>query len=226
MYVILDTNQIHWDFRLQNANTQELLKGAPARDIVVCIPEVVLAEMSAHFRDEMKKVIEALRTARSGLDRLHASEDTTIPNINLNDEVERYKLWLIQHIEQSQVRVLYVASNELRLLFDKYIGRRSPFKERGDKEKAKREPFFDTLIWLSVVQLSREDSNQQIVMISSDSGFADPKDNLSLHPDLRADLGVPEIEAQSDGREQDVPKNTESAGRVQLFKDIETFIEH
>jgi hypothetical protein len=216
MYVILDTQAIHWQFDLlKNEDTRELLEHAAERGLEVCVPEVVIMEMTADFRERAEERL------RNVLARLTRDDASTSPVIDVEKEVEEYQLGLNAQLEQLKVRVLPVPrSISVQELLERGIRRRKPFKGNG-------RGLFDALIWGSVVELWRNAPIRYIAMITGDPDYADKKyedpNNARLHPDLLDDLGIPSLEAQSIVDYETVPENTGNAGRAELHKSIQAF---
>jgi predicted nucleic acid-binding protein len=54
-YVILDTSAVYHDFDLSNRETVMLLQSAERHGFRVCVPEVVIQEMTAHCLEQLEK---------------------------------------------------------------------------------------------------------------------------------------------------------------------------
>ena len=218
MYVILDTQAIHNDFHLRNTHTNELLTEAPTRDLVVCVPEVVVREMVADFReDTVNKTVKRLQDVYQEANHLQLLVSPDIPAIDLAAEVRAYEKRFRALLKKRKVKVLLLPSITVEQLLERGISRRKPFKKDG-------QGMFDALIWESVVELWRQDPNQQYALITEDKDYADGE-GAQIHPDLLADLGAVGIEARitMSAADRDLPRTLGSY--PELHKSIQRFNE-
>ncbi|MBI4212843.1 MAG: DUF4935 domain-containing protein [Chloroflexi bacterium] len=211
MYIVLDTQPIFQDFYLSHAATKSLLDGARSRGWVVCIPEVVIEEMVADYREAMDK---AIRKNRRGLDLAALRTDRgTELGIELETEVDEYRRKLDDLLKEREVRVLNLPEVATRELFERNRGRRRPFKSDG-----RGTGLNDVLIWMSILELY-ENADAPIALITGDGDYAEARVQPAvLHPDLLADLRLPTA-----GVQQEV--NMEEGFNIELHQTIKGFIE-
>lgn len=181
MYIILDTQAIHHDFYLSYSATNRLLEEASARGWVVCVPEVVVQEMVADYREQMGSTLHAVDKHLRDLARLRAIAPATEPAGDLDAEVLAYETRLRALLEEQNVLVLPIPATTAATLFERNRDHRKPFKSDG-------RGLNDALLWESVLEL-RQKGDRPIALITGDNDFAEPRvEPVVLHSDLQDDL--------------------------------------
>lgn len=186
MRIVLDTNSLFDDpvmVRAHAARVLELLN--PARAILVFSP-VVKAELERKRREEIDDLHETIGNRMRKLGRLAGPEFKVV----LDDAqalkqaaLDRWSNRWIEILSNPQVEFAEWPQVESRQVVEREIGRRRPFLDKEPGTIGHR----DTLIWLGVVELAKEDPDDEIVFVTADKGFLGPK---GLHPHLLEDLEV------------------------------------
>lgn len=148
--------------------------------IRLCVPEVVIREQVAHYRQTLIEAQGFIRRGNSGLRRAGAQgiarED--IEDAEIAAALQAYEDWLRTTIENCG-EVLTIPSVDHSTLVDAALSARKPFS-RGDKKGYK-----DALIWFSIVTAA---GDGPLALVTDDTSDFFAKDGKDLDSDLLTDL--------------------------------------
>ncbi len=169
--IVLDTSAINRNWYLVGGQLEKLMRFLEETGIPLLVPEVVIEEQVAHFREEIQK-------AESHGLRLDAMIGTDLRSTvfeQLEELCDRYRGLLVERIE-AYGAILPIPSVEHITLVKRDLGRRKPFSQDG-------RGYRDALIWHTIVEEEKEEGCIAVIT-------ANTKDFMQqgeLHPDLKFD---------------------------------------
>lgn len=214
-HIIIDTNIIHFDFRLVNARIVTLCSSAAILGHKVYIPEVVIDEVVKQYSEKTEEYINSFNKAFEQLSKL-SSVPISQTLIDVQNFTANYRKELGNRIEQLGIGIIPYPNTEHRIMVARELGKKKPFK---DSTKGYR----DALIWDSVIEHSKINaSNCGIIFLTENSKDFAAKDKKGLHADLIADCAFQGISSTSIRLVTDVQNfiNNEIIGRSTELKEI------
>src|SRR5262245_15637361 len=95
MHIVLDTNIIISDPRLQGTTFRSLLEEAEAAGAQLCIPRPVLDEAQEHFERSLREAANQLRRAIEKVARLLEQDlDSPLAIDDFSAEAAKYRRWV------------------------------------------------------------------------------------------------------------------------------------
>lgn len=186
-HIIIDTNVIHLDFKLNKARIVTLCNTSTILGHEIFIPEVVIDEIVKQYDEKAEEYINSFNKALKKLSELSTSPITQTP-IDAKGFISNYRNELNNRIKQLGIGIIPYPNTGHKIMVARELGKKKPFK---DSTKGYR----DALIWDSVMEHTQKySSNCGIIFLTANSkDFAD-KDKKDLHTDLIADCisnGIP-----------------------------------
>lgn len=186
-HIIIDTNVIHLDFKLNKARIVTLCNTSTILGHEIFIPEVVIDEIVKQYDEKAEEYINSFNKALKKLSDLSTSPITQTP-IDAKGFISNYRNELNNRIKQLGIGIIPYPNTGHKIMVARELGKKKPFK---DSTKGYR----DALIWDSVMEHTQKySSNCGIIFLTANSkDFAD-KDKKGLHTDLIADCisnGIP-----------------------------------
>lgn len=186
-HIIIDTNAIHLDFKLNKARIVTLCNTSTILGHEIFIPEVVIDEIVKQYDEKAEEYINSFNKALKKLSDLSTSPITQTP-IDAKGFISNYRNELNNRIKQLGIGIIPYPNTGHKIMVARELGKKKPFK---DSTKGYR----DALIWDSVMEHTQKySSNCGIIFLTANSkDFAD-KDKKGLHTDLIADCisnGIP-----------------------------------
>lgn len=186
-HIIIDTNVIHLDFKLNKARIVTLCNTSTILGHEIFIPEVVIDEIVKQYDEKAEEYINSFNKALKKLSELSTSPITQTP-IDAKGFISNYRNELNNRIKQLGIGIIPYPNTGHKIMVARELGKKKPFK---DSTKGYR----DALIWDSVMEHTQKySSNCGIIFLTANSkDFAD-KDKKGLHTDLIADCisnGIP-----------------------------------
>ncbi|KAA5311487.1 MULTISPECIES: PIN domain-containing protein [Bacteroidaceae] len=186
-HIIIDTNVIHLDFKLNKARIVTLCNTSTILGHEIFIPEVVIDEIVKQYDEKAEEYINSFNKALKKLSDLSTSPITQTP-IDAKGFISNYRNELNNRIKQLGIGIIPYPNTGHKIMVERELGKKKPFK---DSTKGYR----DALIWDSVMEHTQKySSNCGIIFLTANSkDFAD-KDKKDLHTDLIADCisnGIP-----------------------------------
>jgi hypothetical protein len=182
-YVVLDTSVIHDDFAISQRDTVTLLGVAPDLDLQVCVPEVVVLEMVAHFHARLEQARRSHHDASRVLSQALSRELPPPFTISeLNRASRSYESRLRRRLRDLDARILPLPQSRtaLRSLVQRGQQKRKPLKPDGQGLQ-------DAMIWESVIETCRREPRPVALITANIRDFKHPARN-ELHRDLLDDL--------------------------------------
>lgn len=182
MKIVIDTNIIHNDFFLKNAQIISLCETAKICGIQVLVPQIVIDEVVNHYREKIDAANKDLEKAKSSLSFFYPDE--SVGDYFSSDKAAQllkdYRDELIKRLEELGITIIPYPKISHEELVKRDLARRKPFQESG-------KGYRDALIWESVYNnIEKIDNNPDVVFINKNTKDFFEKDKL--HPDLITDI--------------------------------------
>ena len=182
MKIVFDTNIVHKDFFLRNAQIISLCETAKKCGIQVWIPQVVVDEIITHYKEKIGE-------ARSDLQKAKYSLAFFYPNEGIKDYftsekeallLDDYRSAFLERLSELGIRIIPYPQIPHEVLVRRDLARKKPFQSNG-------KGYRDALIWESVYNIIENNGNMpDLVFINKNT--KDFFENGNLHPDLLADI--------------------------------------
>lgn len=186
-HIIIDTNVIHLDFKLNKARIVTLCNTSTILGHEIFIPEVVIDEIVKQYDEKAEEYINSFNKALKKLSDLSTSPITQTP-IDAKGFISNYRNELNNRIKQLGIGIIPYPNTGHKIMVERELGKKKPFK---DSTKGYR----DALIWDSVMEHTQKySSNCGIIFLTANSKDFANKDKKDLHTDLIADCisnGIP-----------------------------------
>lgn len=201
-HIIIDTNVIHFDFKLSKARIVSLCDTATILGHKVYIPEVVIYEVVKQYNEIVKEHINSFNKALKKLSEL-SSYPIIQTSIDGQKIVSNYRNELGNRIKQLGIGIIPYPNTAHKVMVARELERKEPFK---DSTKGYR----DALIWDSVKEHTQKNASQcGIIFLTENSKDFAAKDKKNLHADLIADCAF-----------QGIPSTS-----IKLITDVQNFID-
>ncbi|OPC48972.1 PIN domain-containing protein [Elizabethkingia anophelis] len=194
MKVILDSNILIADFRLNSPDSKILLESSKQQNISLYVPEIVYDEVINKFEERLND--GKLKSERE-ISVIKKMTDATFPDIFddhfIANNVEKYKKELDQIFVNNNVKILPYPNTPHKKIVHKAIKKIKPFN-------ANEKGYRDALIWENVMSLIPElgtnAANPEVIFITSN--IKDFYENDSdLHHDLITDIENNDLDSEA-----------------------------
>ena len=180
MYMLLDTTVFTSDPQFRQGFWQLVGARPDSWDLHVAASWAVVQEAVGNRRRLLHEHRSKLHGVVMDLQRQGVVVDLSVLSV-VDQEVEGYEEWFNQQLIKFKVDVIEDDDFDHRQLVSRAVARRRPCDSSGNGYR-------DTLNWFTVLGIARSNPTQQVVWVSNDSDFAEPKDRTVLHADLQYDL--------------------------------------
>ncbi|PLR82618.1 DUF4935 domain-containing protein [Bacillus canaveralius] len=181
--IILDTNIIFNDFFFKSSDMKKLLKYTRHEPVDLSITNFNYHEILKKYRDEIRPLVKKVKSTKSDLIKLEASEIIDFENLKADKIAAKYKNFLDKTIEENDIKIIdFPTSNDIteKISF-KYFNNKKPFDEN-------KVSFQDAIIWESIVEYCNENEPDNIAFISNNHKDFANKDQNRIHEDLAEDV--------------------------------------
>ena len=201
-HIIIDTNVIHFDFKLSKARIVSLCNTATILGHKIYIPEIVIDEVVKQYNEIVKEHINSFNKALKKLSEL-SSYPIIQTSIDGQKIVSNYRNELGNRIKQLGIGIIPYPNTAHKVMVARELERKKPFK---DSTKGYR----DALIWDSVKEHTQKNAPRcGIIFLTENSKDFAAKDKKNLHADLIADCTF-----------QGIPSTS-----IKLITDVQNFID-
>ncbi|WP_454862265.1 PIN domain-containing protein [Peribacillus frigoritolerans] len=181
--IILDTNIIFNDFFFKSSDMKKLLKFSRHQPVDLCITKFNYYEILKKYKDEIRPLVKMVKSTKSDLIRLEASEIIDFDNLKADMFTNKYKSFFDSTIKENNIKIIdFPRSAEVteKISF-KYFNNKKPFDEN-------KVSFQDAIIWESIVEYSKDNEPDNIAFISNNHKDFANKDKNNIHDDLAGDI--------------------------------------
>lgn len=192
MFIVIDTNILFKNFRLNNISSQLVLNHLDQTQHTFCIPEVVYLETINKFKEELRNEIVKTRKGLQSIHKLtdvwHQIRDSDFANVDKAvKDYENYLIELAQRFNRIKLNFPLIPNIKHEEIVNRAIKKEKPFSESG-------RGYRDTLIWINILELATS-SGEKIAFISENiNDFADKKNEKSFHSDLIKELSDKQLQ--------------------------------
>jgi hypothetical protein len=191
--VVLDASAIIASSTTLNSPAfRSVLAAANRLGIEICVPEIVIDEVSKYFREDLEKqrlkVSEGIRRYSSLTEtEVHESISETM----VDEQVKAHRLHIVNWVEKVGGRIIDYPAVTHREIASLDLAQTKPF---GGAKGGYR----DALIWFSLVELLKTESGRIVFVTNNTRDFVDldRREGIQLHPDLVDDLKRREYSGQ------------------------------
>lgn len=149
--------------------------------IEIFIPELVLLELLAQYKRDLKREIKTYENQKKKLNDL--LESKTESDIDIDTQCEKLKEKYLH-----ELRIIHIPKEKSRLfdeIFEMALDKKAPFSKADKSDKG----FKDSILFLSFLEFAKKTRYDQYIFISGDKGFLDNIEEVesrfemySLHP--------------------------------------------
>ncbi|MTI48426.1 MAG: DUF4935 domain-containing protein [Firmicutes bacterium] len=183
MHVILDTNILRQDILLRSDDFNILLDYLNKTNSKVIFPQIVYEEVKEVYK---RLLVERENDFSRAFEKL---ENTLVDNVyikkvkevKVEQESEKYLGYLKDKLRIKDNEIIPYRDNYLSEIIQRAICRKKPCSEKGQE-------FRDTVLWLSILDITKQLTTREIVFISNNTRDFASKDNKCLHKDLQLDM--------------------------------------
>ncbi len=181
--IILDTNIIFNDFFFKSSDMKKLLKFTRHEPVNLCITKFNYYETLKKYKDEIRPLVKKVKSTKSDLIRLEASEIIDFENLKADIFVEKYKTTFDNIIEENNINIIDfpTSHNVTEKISLKYFYNKKPFDEN-------KVSFQDAIIWESIVDYCNDNALDTIAFISNNHKDFANKNKNCIHEDLAQDI--------------------------------------
>jgi len=159
-----------------------LSEAVRAELIELKVPDVVIDEVVNRFREDLEETFQMKRKLDNKLSSLLKKEiNNSSPDICVDKEVIDYRNFLLSQLKKLNAEVIPYPDTPHKLIVERCLRRRAPFKKDG-------RGYRDSLIWESIVQLSKSTEEPVVFVTSNTTDFGS---GPSVTGDLLNDLTNP-----------------------------------
>jgi predicted nucleic acid-binding protein len=179
--VLLDTNVLCGDWRLDHSATRLLLLEAENNRLQLLVPELVIREAVRRFGEDVNRLRGTITKSVKDL-RRYGYDEAIARSLydSIEEGVHRYEMRLRESLRNARAEVLDFPDIPHERISNRVIERRKPIKANGSG-------YHDALIWEIV--LSNISSTETLYFVSENTrDFAAPGDKGGLAGDLLQDL--------------------------------------
>lgn len=183
MNIVIDTNIIRSDFLFKSSDYKIILDYLTKTDSKLILPLIVYEEIEGLYKRTLSERIEeynkSTRILNSGM--IDPKQFLDLSTVNYDDEANKYLDYLKKKFHLQDKDIVKYRSEYLQEIIKRAINRIKPCSASGQE-------FRDTLLWLSLIEIAKNNSTKQLVFISNNvKDFADSTGD-NLHPTLIEDL--------------------------------------
>ena len=181
MFIVFDTTETFNDLRLEGTNFRMLKAYLSKTSSTLAIPKIVIEETVNHFRERLRKDVEAAASSLKSIRKLTGKDQVEAPVIvDQEEEVTHYRQHLNSQIKNLHGKVLGFEKVDIGELVQRSLQRRKPFDGEG------RKGFRDAVIWETILrELLAMNSGATVALITKNTNdFANERE---LHGSLVED---------------------------------------
>ncbi|AVQ98102.1 hypothetical protein OBCHQ24_03300 [Oceanobacillus iheyensis] len=190
MLVVLDANVIKKNFMLTSIDFNNLFDYLIKTQSRLIIPQIVWEEIQNLYKQELKQRYDDYEDTYSKLNLLLMNSIDNNVEINVDEKTTRYMDYIKYKLDLKDEDIVKYKQEYLPEVVNRAIYRIKPCSLKGEE-------FRDTLLWLTVLDVAKDNLDEQLVLISHNTkDFAANNNKELLHPDLRKEVEDLNLEVQ------------------------------
>ncbi len=188
MNVVIDTNIIRRDLKFRDKNFEILLDYLSKTNSKIVMPRIVIEEISGIYKrmliDKKDEYLNSLRKLNSVL--IGKSFNNEI-DISTTNEVNKYIKYMKSKLKIVEEDIIEYKTEYLNDIVRRAIARKKPCDNKGQQ-------FRDTILWLTILDYTKSQSDKKLVFISDNPKDFSSGDNNELDPQLKEEASAFNIE--------------------------------
>jgi predicted nucleic acid-binding protein len=199
-YLILDTNVFVQDFRMEGNAFDALLSNYSAVADKILIPNIVYQETLNKYAE---RTADAITSYKKACKKLHTLVGPEVEEPEIEDVeilTDAYKRHIDSQLDSVQHEIVDYPDVSHEHIAQKAIKRQKPFKKSG-------EGYRDTIIWETILETLRNDSECEIIFVSNNTSDFWAGENLA------------------DELIEELSKNGISPQRVEIYKTVKDVVD-
>jgi hypothetical protein len=178
MDVLIDTNVLYSDFRMEGPEFQMFLNHRHVVPFDLFVPEVVIDECVNKYRETVEETISTISDCNRQLKKLELDR---YPDIDTSDKLTLAYRRDLERIIRLHGRIIPYPRTSHKDLVTRDLARKRPFKKSGIGYR-------DALIWESLRSRLWEGTEELVFVTNNTSDFGEGPD---LHEELSSDIRNP-----------------------------------
>lgn len=186
MKIIIDTNIINKDYKLQGKYIVTLSGAAAKLGYDVCVPEVVVDEIVSHYKSDFIEAYDKYQKGISDLKKLlPETSRIIIPQAFVEEQLRKFRDQYEAELQAKNIKILPYPAVDHKSIVAKELDKKKPFK-------GSQKGYRDSLIWETVKSelvpaKDLFDECQIQLLTRNTKDFADEN---GLHQDLKDELSA------------------------------------
>ncbi|KXY37012.1 PIN domain-containing protein [Bacillus sp. FSL L8-0199] len=190
MLVVLDANVIKKNFMLTSIDFNNLIDYLIKTQSKLIIPQIVWEEIQNLFKKDLEQRYEDYKNGVLKLNVLLMDPVENNTEINVDKKTADYMDYIKDRLSLKDEGIVKYKQEYLPEVVNRAIHRIKPCSPKGEE-------FRDTLLWLTVLDIAKENSDEQLVLISHNTKeFAADNNKEVLHPDLEREVNDLDLDVQ------------------------------
>jgi len=172
MDIIIDSNIIRQDLKLNDKNFEILIDYLAKTNSRLIYPSIVIEEVKGLYKRALTEKKQEFNTSlRRYKSTLLSIELPEIPEIDINDETDKYINYIHNKLGTSLDNVINYKNEYLPELVNRAIKRKKPLDNKGQQ-------FRDGILWLTLLDYAESTKEKRVAFISNNSNdFAEKGEN-------------------------------------------------
>ena len=176
MIIALDTNILIADYLIKSNLFDILLDYSQKTQSRIVLPKVVCEELKARYEIELKTRFSTAKKHIRKTNTMLVDTVLEVEEIGITEQVDLHIEYVKKKLRIKPDDMPDYTESQLRDAMERAIKRKPPCTERGEEIR-------DTVLWLSVLDISEKDSKEPVIFISNNTKqFATTEKDL--HPAL------------------------------------------
>jgi hypothetical protein len=175
MLIVLDTNVLQEDFLMTSGRFRVLLEYAERTQATFVLPRIVVDELTANYRRELQRRLDAVIRAHEQLHGIHAASTVPTNALDVDAATAEYVARTCARLRVRPLDIPEYAPGYLADVVRRAIDRRRPCSDKGEEIR-------DALVWLATLDAAAAAGEPAFLISRNTAQFS--ADKSSLHPEL------------------------------------------
>lgn len=179
MDIVLDSNIYRSDLMLKSKDFDIMLDYIYKTNSSIILPQIILDEVTSLYKRTLTDKLNTFKSSLVNLKNIINDKDSLKDEIIIDPEkeTEDYIKFLKKRLNISDKNILPYNNDFLPTIATRAINRQKPSGENG-------QGFRDTLIWLTIQDYCKNQTDKQIIFISLNTDDFAHTDKITLHESL------------------------------------------
>lgn len=178
MDVIIDSNIIRRDLKLNDKNFEIIADYLIKTNSRLIIPSIVIEEVKGLYKRALtERYDEFVNCSKKLKSTIISIQIPDIPKIDIEDESEKYIAYIHNKLGTSDKNIIHYKNEFLPELVKRAIERKKPLDDKGQQ-------FRDGLLWLTLLDYAEKTNEKRIALISDNPKDFSEKGTNNLNHEL------------------------------------------